>query len=242
MAAVAATTGAGGGAGIGGAVAIGVFLVATLSWRVAKRRNIARGRRRTRLRAEEIRAAAFFPVGTLASGLSGAGRTDAVCAVTDDDLVFMANLMTGRNPGATDGPVLELGRIPRAAIDSVGLTNVMPMQTRAFAGRTSGLDRMSAISAFSPGLARRQRLQGGTVPPNFVLLVQWTDDRGAGQRTVFELVDPREARHAEGAMTAAVEQTAASPAPAPPARCPACGGSLLSPGAVCPVCGARAAG
>lgn len=185
-------------------IAIAVLAVGFLKIRTRKR-NKENGNKRIELRMAQIGADKYFSAGTIVGGLQGARRAQVICAAAASDLVIMPNLTTGTNPGNSEVPAEELGRVPRDAVDSLIVRDLTQTQKHVQTVQRLSVTRMALLGPLSLAAPKRKKITSSTEIPKFYLTIDWTDLNGIGQETVFEFVNGDEANKAENEIRGALK-------------------------------------
>lgn len=175
-----------------------------------------------RQRASELGAEETFSVGKYIVGLPG--RTvpaDAVlCGVTGDHLIFLVN----------SGD--EIGRIPRSRIDEV------LFEDKTHIAQRLTVTRIATLGIFALAVPKK------TEHKRYCVAIDWVDDRGIRQNTVFEfagLAAQQLAAEAADGLRRAIAPRLAPPlppslVPSGDAKCPFCAEIIKREAKICRFC------
>jgi len=168
---------------------VAIFVVFRVLRARAQKLNRENGHKRIELRMKQVGADKYFSVGTVVAGLAGVSRGVALCSPAPSDLVFMPDLSTGVNPGNPELPAIELGRIPRNAVDSLAVRDLTQTQKHIQTVQRLSVTRMALLGPFSLAAPKRKKIESTTEIPKFYLTIDWTDPNGIGQETIFEFAN-----------------------------------------------------
>lgn len=144
------------------AIPIAILLVIALVYYISKKEAAKKEK------IEELRPQLVVPVGKYLAGLPNVNQSDLKvdCAVRENELLFL------------DEKANPLDRIPRDAVNQIILDDKSQITSRLT------VTRMLTLGVFSLAAPKTQKNKA------FCLVIDWDDENGERQNTIFEFTGP----------------------------------------------------